>query len=652
MSLVNEFIMTYGSNIFQVAIAWIVSIILFAALIIYLSKHPQKRNTPLKITFCIMFMGGMAVYCTCHYLELTQVLKGESPGRYLKWVNNKDAYASLFYVPYIIVRSVADVGMMFSGRINSEVFFNLEIAHNPLAVFLFWIIHLMAFFTTAAALLIRFGNELLKWIRIRTSKISEVNLIYGINSDSLTFGRNLAGIKESILVYADSVIREDYETSIRDMGGLTYTDKDAMTASPEFLKTIRVKPDRVKLNLYVLSYEYDRNLQYARMMSESLKSLHISPEQTKLILLGTDEWKGMFFQSGESQYGYGSVMSFDEAEMTARLLMHEYPLCDAINFDENGRALDDIDVLIVGFGRIGHEVLREVIANGQFEGSKFHATVYDPNFEHRTGFLKSQYPSMFMNYEIDFEPQNARGNKIFKFLHDNASKLKYIVICIDDRDLARDIAVHMVDRLQTMGYSLNVCTCDSKSVRCYSQYAQECITHWLYDSELLYSGELDEYAIELNHRYTGGKDKYEDWKNCDYFGRMSSRASVDYLMPLIRRIKNIMKTDTLTHEQRENLARSEHLRWCAFHYTFGFDVMDREEFRQRVKDYQNEIRAYGKSSIKLTKDSKALKHVCLVDWDELDEISRLENSITHGNRNYKDSDRHNVDMVMGLMKKS
>ena len=77
--------------------------------------------------------------------------------------------------------------------------------------------------------------------------------------------------------------------------------------------------------------------------------------------------------------------------------------------------------------------------------------------------------------------------------------------------------------------------------------------------------------------------------------------------------------------------------------------MDREEFTQRVKDYQNEIRAHGKSSIKITKDTKALKHVCLVDWDELDEISRIENSITHGNRNYKDSDRKNVDMVMELM---
>ena len=405
---------------------------------------------------------------------------------------------------------------------------------------------------------------------------------------------------------------------------------------------------KTKFRLYALSGEYDKNLQYARTMLESLKQAGIQPQQTDLVLLGTDEWKGMFFQSSDTQYGYGNVMSFDETEICARLLIHKYPLCNAINFDENGRAIEDMNVLIVGFGRIGHEVLRKVIANGQFEGSSFHATIYDPNFENRTGFFKSQYPNMFTNYDIDFEPHGGRGSKIFRFLQDNAARLKYIVVCLDDRDTARDIAIHMVDRLQTLGYSRNVYTCDSKSVRCYSQYAKECETHWIYDSELLYSGELDRYAMELNHKYSGGSDVNEDWKKCAYFDRMSSRASVDYLIPLLRVMR--AKTSALTQEQRENLAKSEHLRWCAFHYTFGFDVMSQEEFIERIKARQEEVREHGSSKIKVTKDTKSLKHVCLVGWDELDEISRIENSITHGSKDYKYSDRLNVDMIAELMK--
>lgn len=155
--------------------------------------------------------------------------------------------------------------------------------------------------------------------------------------------------------------------------------------------------------------------------------------------------------------------------------------------------------------------------------------------------------------------------------------------------------------------------------------------------------------MELNHRYSRGKDINEDWKNCDYFSRMSSRASVDYLIPFIRKMKSQFNAEVFTSEQRENLARSEHLRWCAFHYTFGFYAMEKKEFIERIKARQEEILTYGKSKIKITKDQKAMKHVCLADWDELDKISEIENSLTHGNKNYKDSDRENVDTVMKLI---
>ena len=636
----------FSAEYIEIVIAWVISMAIFAWLIVYISKHPQKRTAPIMSVFIAMFIGGTLMYCALHYLEIERVTGGHIKESYVAWMNGENA--SWYYMPYVIISSVMDVGMMFYGRINSSLFYSLPVSEYPSAVFIFWLINLVAFYTVASALLIRFGNDLLRWIRIMTSKISDVDLIFGINDDSIVCGRNISGGKGSILVYADSVVGENYESSIRDQGGIAYTDKDAMRASPSFLKTIHIKPGTTKLRLYALSHEYDRNFQYARMMSESLQKAGIFPEQTELLLLGTEEWKGMYFQSGENQYGYGSVSSFDEYEMSARLLIHEYPLCDAVNFAGSGRACDDVDVLIVGFGRIGHEVLRKVIANGQFEGSSFHATIYDPNFEHREGFIRSQYPGIFANYDIDFEPQGGRGSKIFHFLRDNAQKLKYIVVCIDDRDTARDIAIHMSDRLQAMGHPLNVYTCDTKGIRCYSQCVKECATHWLYDSELLYSGVLDRCAMELNHRYAGGISVNDDWKNCDYFGRMSSRASVDYLMPLIRRIT--AGNGALTDIQRENLARSEHLRWCAFHYTFGYDVMDKEEFLQRVKARQDEIREHGRSSIKATKDTNGMKHVCLVDWDELDEISRIENSITHGSKNYKDSDRMNVDMVMEIVK--
>lgn len=638
--------MNYGA--FQIAVACILSIVLFLELIILMSKYPNGRTTFLKWAFILMFVGGMSLYFYCNYKGLELPIDNTSKNNPLGWAKNASWGYKLFYV---VISSVMDVGWMFYGRGNADIFFRLPIAKDPLYALVFWVLHFVAFLTFLSALFIRFGDSLLKWVRTKT-QVSCVDLVFGINSDSIAFSRNIADTGDNMLVYVDSMISEDYEASIKNLGGLVYSGTDALEAKDSFLKEIHidkknVRKKNMRLRLYALSHDYDKNIQYAQRMSAALEKEGIPPEQTELVLLGANEEKGMLFQASKERYGYGSVISFDEYEMSARLLIHKYPLCNFINFDENGRATDNVEVLIVGFGRMGHEVLRSIIANGQFEGSNFQYTIFDPKYREREGFVKSQYPLMFANYEYRFEPQDGRSSEVFDFLKENASSLKYIVICIEDRDSARSMAIRMADRLHAMKYPQNVYTCDPKGIRCYSHSAQECETLSTYDSDLLYSGKLDMYAMELNHRYSGGKSIHDDWRQCAYFHRMSSRASVDYLIPLIRKIT--AGINTLTPPQKENLAKSEHLRWCAFHYTFGYDVMEIEEFTERLKKQQAEIQENGSSDIKPRQDTEAKKHVCLVSWDKLDEVSQAENSITHGNKDYKQNDRDNVDVVMELM---
>lgn len=649
--------MNYGA--FQVAMACILSIALFPELIILMSKYPNERTNILKWAFLFMFIGGMAFYFYCHYRGLELPIDYTSKNNPLAWAEN----ASWGYkVLYVVISSVMDVGWMFYGRGNADVFFSLPEAKDPLFVLIFWVLHIVAFLTALSALLIRFGDSLLRWVRTKT-QVSCVDLVFGINADSLAFSRNIANSGDNMLVYVDSVVSEDYETSIKSLGGLVYSNADALETKDSFLKEIHidkknVRKKNMRLRLYALSHDYDKNIQYARRMSAALEKEGIPPEQTELVLLGTDEEKGMLFQSDEKQYGYGSVTSFDEYEMSARLLINKYPLCNFINFNENGRATEEIEVLIGGFGRIGHEVLRKVLANGRFEGSKLTVRIFDPKHGDRTGFAKSQYPLMFAppshsNIDIGFESFDVRSKECFDFLKEHASKLKYIVICLEDRETARNIAVRMADRLHTMGHPQNVYTCDSKGVRCYSQ--QACETHSIYDSDILCSGELDRYAMELHHHYmelyrsnSENVSVAEDWKNCMYFHRMSSRASVDYLIPLLKKIT--AGTNILTPEQKENLAKCEHLRWCAFHYTFGYEVMETAEFIERLKKQQAEIQKHGSSSIKKPGlDTEARKHVCLVSWDKLDEVSEIENSIAHGNKNYKQNDRDNIDVIVELI---
>ncbi|MBR0034964.1 MAG: hypothetical protein IJP54_04760 [Synergistaceae bacterium] len=62
---------------------------------------------------------------------------------------------------------------------------------------------------------------MLRWVRAKT-QVSCVDLVFGLNEDSLAFSRNIANTGDNMLVFVDSIVSEDYETSIHNLGGIIY----------------------------------------------------------------------------------------------------------------------------------------------------------------------------------------------------------------------------------------------------------------------------------------------------------------------------------------------------------------------------------------------------------------------------------------------
>ena len=76
-----------------------------------------------------------------------------------------------------------------------------------------------------------------------------------------------------------------------------------------------------------------------------------------------------------------------------------------------------------------------------------------------------------------------------------------------------------------------------------------------------------------------------------------------------------------------NLSRIEHLRWCAYLYSSGWDVLP----------LNGEILAENK-------DAERKLHACLVPFDELGKISEAFNE------DYKKYDSDNVDIIFDIYK--
>lgn len=293
--------------------------------------------------------------------------------------------------------------------------------------------------------------------------------------------------------------------------------------------------------------------------------------------------------------------------------------------------------------------------NGQFEGSHFRLTLFDPNYDEVMGKMLYECRELFQNYQIDVHRHDARSTAMYSFLAENLASLHYIVISTGNDALNNEIAGQLRHYLALQGSKLAVHLCSSRGVRVIGEGLS---LQWdIYTADVLSSEHIDRMAILLNQSYCkgNGRSAEENWRSCDYFSRMSSRASADYASAFLR-MAHINAKEAASgqwqpnDELLENMARSEHLRWCAFHYAMGFRAMTHQEFQERCNVYLAEKAAHGLTKYRIGKDLTQRIHCCLIPWDDLDELSDRENKVTGGHVDYKQMDRDNVLALPDLLR--
>ena len=609
----------------------LISAAFFLALILYVALEQEQREKITGIAFFIAAAGGIVIYGFSY----------------------SHGHRNMFESMSAVLRTLIDVGRMFVG-VNNEAVFRDALDKVGIRdagwLFLFWTIHFFAYYSMASAAVLALGKGAIKKLQQLLLNVRDVELIYGITDSSLTLGRHIAADKHKAVVFVGRADASQ-ELAIRQMGALLYSDDVALEPQEAFLKRISMQNPKRTLHLYALSEDEDSNVKYVVHLLGLLKKADIAPSRTSLVLLGQEERHGGDLQATKDHYGYGEVKAFDHSELTARLLLQKYPLSKVVEFDDNGLAKADVEVLLVGFGPMGQEVLKKVIANGQFEGSTFHAHIFDPGCGSVDGFYRRRYAAMLQNYDITFHPHTGRSIQICDFLEEHAKTLTYVVISVGNLKKGSEIAYAIMDFMTKAGRELPIYQCCNDSVVCHrshneSEYAS------LHDADILFGGTMDDLAMRINHYYNDPAGLPRDqWMACDYFSRMSCRASADFLSGYLGRLCEDHSKE-LTEEKLENMAKTEHLRWNAFHFSMGYVRMSDETWEERANQFRKEVAMGGVGHIRISKDAANKQHACLVSWDELDVLSEKENEVTGKSVDYKQMDRDNVKVVLKLLQES
>ena len=373
----------------------------------------------------------------------------------------------------------------------------------------------------------------------------------------------------------------------------------------------------------------------------------IQPQQTALTVILPDESVSASLQAAAGRYGYGSVLAFEREALLSRLMIHSFPPADTMRFDGRGRAKENFEALIVGFGRTGQAVLRALVMNAQFCGSRFHATVVARDYERQAGSFFSRYPALREQYDIKFIDADARSVALYERIRQTGPSLNYAALCTGDEKETAEIAVELAGLFEQLGIRALILQCGAGRIRKNADFRSGARTVSVYEPDILCGDSLDGAAMALNHAYHRQEagDAREQWAACDYFSRMSCRASADFGGALLRSADVVETNAALPEAVLENLAQTEHLRWCAFHYAMGYRPMPEEVWQSRAREYPAQKQA-GRKPLRIGKDAERKLHACLTDWEMLDALSEKENAVTGGRVDYRQLDRDNVRTLL------
>ena len=314
---------------FNLGVVIVFTGILFLALIINLAL--KKENSAKVTGVCIAVAGisGLFIY---------------GYGYGLAYADN---------LPLAIIRSLMSVWGMFVSKNDFSIVSSTPLFASKTAVVYFWLVHLMAQYATASAAIATIGAHALRRLRLWLACFGNLSLIYGVNEDSVAFGRQLAETGKNNVVFVDDKVSSSLESAINSFGGVIVGDKNALWPDRRFLRSLGIRGDKRKYYFYLLHKNEAENAKYAFALKDALETNGIPATASNLVMLGSEETHTAPLQMFGDKYGFGNVSVFDAPGLVARLLIHHFPPATTMKFNPDCSTAENFESVIIGFGAVG-----------------------------------------------------------------------------------------------------------------------------------------------------------------------------------------------------------------------------------------------------------------------------------------------------------
>ncbi len=348
---------------------------------------------------------------------------------------------------------------------------------------------------------------------------------------------------------------------------------------------------------------------------------------------------------------------------------------------ENGLAKSGFNCLVVGFGETGQDTLRFLYEMGQLPMEKekrivsgFHGYVIDKNMNSLKGMFFQECPSLNKSGKndlgsIEYIEEDFCNESFWEKMKDLISTLNYVVITIGNEEEGLRLAIALSDLAMRYGrddpsrFKIFVRSYHKENEIRLAQIINNYqfieffgITSQLYTKDNFDESEnkskADKFGKEYNkvyiqvqklineaykspkqvldERLKSQKKFRQDWQNienvyhiytklvlADMIQKNGSIADIsedinNYIQEVqSSHYENLLssKSASCSPQYIENIAICEHLRWWASHESIGYVPMPLDK-------YSGE-----------TADERMKQHVCMVPWDDLDNLTPQNHQI-------------------------
>lgn len=422
-------------------------------------------------------------------------------------------------------------------------------------------------------------------------------------------------------------------------GNISMTERD--------LKRI-FSADSVKF--FFLSKNADRNVSLAFFAMDAAKRLNV--DIAKFTMYMAPNWEDIesFLQRRKREISANfDIKLVNFSRLAAHTLSRKYKPVDFIEFDkETALAKSDFNVAVVGITPNSREALFKVYQQGRFEGSAFRLSVFDVASDARYALLSRKYPGFLKDVSASFKAINSyasAGDAILPKLED----FELVIVDLGSDSASAALTKLLQEKLSNSGNSRttiapfmeNPSEFFAESPEYFPNVAHFGSVSEVYTCDAIIDDSFRSGGKFVNAYYNSSKSdpmKMKNWLAMSEFEKGSNVSVADFNSTFIKligrenfaRIKNSEDFKAYLRGRPKlyaNLSRIEHLRWCAYLYSSGWDVLP----------LNGEILAENK-------DAERKLHACLVPFDELGKISEAFNE------DYKKYDSDNVDIIFDIYK--